>query len=252
MIEAVRRYVKSASGFKEVLLHSEQSNIGCASSIINGVTRMIAEYGKIIVLEDDLVTSPWFLPYMNQALEHYKDVERVMHIGGSMYPIAPKGLPETFFVRHVGSCGWGTWSRAWQKLQPSVEKLSRSFDDEKRFYLNLDGVYNFWNHLEQNLKGELNTWAIRWYASVVLNGGLSLYPSISLIKNIGFDGTGAHCGKTSKFNVEARQRPIVEFNDIIEENSLALERIKRFLRRSEPLGVRVRHMLKTLVGAPSF
>lgn len=246
-VHAVRTYLKSVRGFKDVVVHKEQNNIGCADSIINGVTRLIDEYGKIIVLEDDLVTSPWFLPFMNQALDRYRDVDRVMHVCGSMYPIAPNGLPETFFVRHVNSCGWGTWAGAWKLLEPSVERLVDRFDEANKSYLNLDGAYDFWNHLEKNLTGELKTWAIRWYASVVLNKGLGLYPSISLIENIGFDGTGTHCEKTAKFDVQTRTGPIFEFSDVIEENPLALKRIKRFLWRSEALGVRVRRILKNLV-----
>ena len=248
-VHAVRACLKSVRGFKDVVVHTEQSNIGCASSIINGVTRLVGEYGKIIVLEDDLVTSPWFLAFMNQALDRYQDVDRVMHVCGSMYPIDPQGLPETFFVRHVNSCGWGTWAGAWKMLEPSVEKLVNCFDDTQKRYLNLDGAYDFWDHLERNLTGELRTWAIRWYASVVLNKGLSLYPSISLIENIGFDGTGSHCEKTSRFAVQARTRPILEFSEVIEENPLALKRIKRFLWHSEALGVRVRRILKNMTSS---
>jgi hypothetical protein len=246
-VHAVRTYLKSVRGFKDVVVHKEQNNIGCADSIINGVTRLIDEYGKIIVLEDDLVTSEWFLPFMNQALDRYQDVDRVMHVCGTMYPINPHGLPETFFLRHVNSCGWGTWAGAWQLLEPSVEKLVDRFDEADKSYLNLDGAYDFWNHLEKNLTGELRTWAIRWYASVVLNKGLGLYPSISLIENIGFDGTGTHCEKTSKFDVQTRTGPIFEFPDVIEENPLALKRIKRVLWRSEALGVRARRILKNLM-----
>lgn len=247
-VDAVRTYLKTVSGFKALHLHMEQGNLGCASSIIKGVTDVIGEYGRIIVLEDDLVTSPWYLLYMNQSLDRYQAVERVMHVCGSMYPIDPRGLPETFFLRHVNSCGWGTWERAWGMLETSLDKLAVCFDDEKRRYLNLDGTYDFWSHLEMNIAGELNTWAIRWYASVVLHGGLGLYPSIPLIKNIGFDGSGSHCGKTSKFGVELRQGPIEDFSEIVQENPVALERVKRFLLQSEPFGVRARRFLRSLGG----
>ena len=241
-VESVRACIKNLAGFKKVILRLEKDNLGLATSITNGVTQVIGEHGRVIVLEDDLVTSPYFLPYMNQALEHYEAVDRVMHVGGYMYPIDTRGLPGIFLNRHVSSWGWGTWSRAWQMFEPSVESLACCFDDEKRLYLNLDGAYDFWSHLEKNLIGELNTWAIRWYASVLLNEGLGLYPSASLVKNIGIDGSGAHCGRTSKYDVELHQQPIVEFPHDIEENPLALARIQHFLRRSEPLGVRIRKL----------
>ena len=128
-------------------------------------------------------------------------------------------------------------------FQPSVETLAICFDSERRSYLNLDGAYDFWSHLEMNLKGELDTWAIRWYASVVLNGGLSLYPSVSLVENIGMDGSGFHCGASSKYEVELSKQEILKLPDGITEDPLALMRIQGFLRRSEPLGTRIRKML---------
>lgn len=246
MVSSVRRYIEGVDGFKGVILHMEENNLGLAPSIINGVTQVVNEHGRVIVLEDDLVTAPGFLSYMNQALQYFEAVKKVMHVGGYMYPINPQGLSDSFFNRHVSSWGWGTWSRAWRMFQPSVEELANCFNDEMRFHLNLDGAYDFWDHLEKNLKGDLHTWAIRWYASVLLNDGLSLYPSTSLVDNIGVDGSGSHCGRASKYNVELRQETIAEFPRDVVENSLALERIQDFLRRSEPLGVRVRRMLGLL------
>ena len=249
-VESVRAYIKKVAGFKRVHLRLEKDNLGLATSIINGVTQVIGEHGRVIVLEDDLVTSHSFLSYMNRALEHYEAVDRVMHVGGYMYPINSRGLPSVFFNRHVSSWGWGTWSRAWQMFEPSVEHLASCFDDERRLYLNLDGAYDFWSHLEKNLKGELNTWAIRWYASVLLNKGLGLYPSTSLVENIGIDGSGVHCGSTSKYDVELRQQQwTVEFPPDVEESPLALARIQHFLRRSEPLGVRLRKLFGDFANA---
>ncbi len=243
-VKAVRSYVKNVSGFKDVCLYCAAENLGLASSIIDGVTQIVSDHGRVIVLEDDLVTSPWFLSYMNQALEYYADMDTVMHVNGYMYPICSEGLPDTFFCRHVSSWGWGTWSRAWKKFQPSAEEISCSYNGEMKSFLNIDDAYDFWNHLEKNLSGEINTWAILWYASVLLNGGLSLHPSISLVKNIGIDGTGVHCGRTSKYNVTLRQRPVINFCDVIEENQLALDRVKYFLHRSEPFGVRFKQALR--------
>ncbi len=83
-VQKVREYIKTVKGFRSIEIIEREKNWGLANNIIDGVTRIINEYGKIIVLEDDIVTSPYFLKFMNEALEFYKDEERVMHISGYM------------------------------------------------------------------------------------------------------------------------------------------------------------------------
>jgi len=108
----VREYIKTIPGFKSVTLIKRERNIGLAQSIITGVTDVINRYGRIIVLEDDMVTSPYFLKFMNEALEFYKDAEKVVCVHGYIYPIEAK-LPETFFLRGADCWGWATWKRGW-------------------------------------------------------------------------------------------------------------------------------------------
>jgi Glycosyl transferase family 2 len=244
-VREVRGYVKTIDGFKSISVIEREKNLGLAESVISGVTEVVNGHGKIIVLEDDLITSPYFLSYMNHALRKYEDVDKVMHISGYVLPIESTGLPNTFFYRAASCWGWGTWERAWKYFDYDINKLISRFNDESRYKFNIDGKYNFWGQMESQRDGRINSWAIRWYASVFLNNGRCLHPSKSMINNIGFDGTGIHCNESDIYNVELHDQEITEFEERCEENREALERIKNFLATTErPLHMRIIYLLK--------
>lgn len=198
-VQEVRKYIKSITGFKSLKIIEQKTNQGLANSIIKGVTEVVNKYGRIIVLEDDIVTSKWFLKYMNDALEVYKNEEKVMQISGYTYPVDNSDLPETFFLPITSSWGWATWSRAWRYFERNPEKLVASFDKEKIIEFNLQGAYDFWSQVISNYKKENHTWAVFWYANVFEKQGLVLYAKESLVNNIGFDGSGENCDENTKF-----------------------------------------------------
>jgi len=231
-IISVRQYIRSVKGFKCVTFIDRETNYGLAKSIEDGVTLICHQYGRVIVLEDDLVLSPYFLRYMNDALNRYENDSRVMHISGYVFPIESNGLPETFFYRATTCWGWATWQRAWQHFERDIPKLERSFTPRMREEFNLDGINDFWAYIEKNSKGIINTWAIFWYASVFLHKGLCLHPAVSYVKNIGHDGTGTNCGLNNTFEVTLADQSITEWTDIIIENELAVERLKKYYIRS--------------------
>lgn len=191
---------KSQTWSKELYVIVQDKNKGLADSIINGVTVVINRYGRIIMLEDDIVTSRGFLRFMNEALEMYKDDEQVMHISAYMYP--HKGyLPATFFypVPYPGG-GWATWARAWKYFNNNTQEL---FD----YWHNRWGEFDLYggdilsHQLCENLNGSLKTWFIKWYAVMLQRGALTLYPGRSLTNNIGFDASATNCSATTNFNV---------------------------------------------------
>jgi hypothetical protein len=190
----VRRYAGTVSGFRSVNLIERSSNLGLANSIIDGTTRLAKEFGRVIVLEDDLVVSPHFLRYMNRALENFQDDESAMQISGYMFPNDVAAEADAFFMPFTTSWGWATWERAWQHFDPAM----RGFDAlvrnrQLRDSFNLDGAYDYFDMLERQRRGGIDSWAIRWYLSVFMRGGLTLYPARTLVRNIGFDGSGTHC-----------------------------------------------------------
>lgn len=229
-VSEVRGIIHSVEGFKSVELIERKTNFGLADSIIDGVTMLTKKYGKVIVFEDDLITSPYTLQYFNDALIRYQNEERVMHIGAYMYPIPNRDLPQTFFYRAASSWGWATWERAWKHFEPDIDKLIGQFDSSKRHQFSIEGSMNFWKQMREFKRGKNNSWAIRWYASVFLNNGLTLNPSASLVNNIGHDGSGVHSGKNTMYDVRISEERIKEFPDLIEENKEAYQAIKLFLK----------------------
>jgi hypothetical protein len=230
-IEQVRQLASEATGFKSVKLIEREENLGLANSIISGVTKLVNEYEKVIVFEDDLLSSPYTLQYFNESLGRYAKEEKVMHVGAYMYNLLDKTLPQTFFYRAATSWGWATWARAWKDFEPDIDKLIGKFDKAKIHQFSIEGNMNFWKQMEQFKAGRNNSWAIRWYASIFLKNGLTLNPSYSLVHNIGHDGTGVHSNNEKTYHVQVSQKPVTEFPTELKENQQAYQAIRHFLGR---------------------
>jgi hypothetical protein len=233
-VNEVRNYIKSLSGFKSINIIESSENKGLADSIIEGVTDVVNQYGKIIVLEDDIVTSPGFLKYMNDALTLYEMDEKVMHISGYVFPVK-EILPITFFYNSTSCWGWATWAHAWKYFNNDANSLLDKINNAKIIHqFNIEGSYDFLSQLIENKNGKMKTWAVKWYASVFLNNGLSLHPYPSLVNNIGNDGNGENCGKTDIYNWEylAEYIPIKRIK--LKESRNARKHISNFFRPNKP------------------
>lgn len=207
-VREVREYIRTITGFRTVRIVERDRNWGLANSIIDGVTSVVNERGRIIVLEDDLVTSPYFLRFMNDALDLYEREESVISIHGYIYPVAEK-LPETFFLRGADCWGWATWKRGWELFEPDGGKLLASLKSQRlEREFNFGGSYDYLEMLGSQVKGGNDSWAIRWYASAFLKTKLTLYPGRSLVLNIGNDNSGTHCGATEIFSGDIIARPV--------------------------------------------
>jgi hypothetical protein len=229
-VEDTRQYLKTIKGFKSITIIEREKNMGLANNIIDGVTATVNKYGRVIVLEDDLECSPYMLRYFNEALDYYENEEKVMHIGAYMFPVDSEGLPETFFFRLASSWGWATWKRAWQHFNPDIEMLYKQFDAEKIHAFSMEHTENFWKTFQNFRAGKNNSWAIRWYASMFLQGGLALHPAVSMVNNTGHDGSGTHSDTSDMYKVKFAVQAVTKFPSIIEENEIAYERIKYFFR----------------------
>jgi hypothetical protein len=201
-VHEVRKYLAKIGGFKSVTIVERPVNLGLANSIIDGVTKVCNDFGKVIVLEDDLVTSSYFLQYMNDALVFYEKEEKVISIHGYLYPVK-QNLPETFFIRGADCWGWATWKRGWQFFNPNGQMLLDELVQRRLVNeFDFNGYYKFSDMLKKQIRGLNNSWAIRWYASAFLADKLTLYPGRSLVKNIGNDSSGTHCGTSDAYDVE--------------------------------------------------
>jgi len=218
-VAEVRAFIWQIDGFKTLSIVERDANLGLAKSIINGVTTVVNQFGCVIVIEDDLVTSPYFLQFMNDGLCIYEKEENVASIHGYVYPIV--GLPETFFLMGADCWGWATWKDRWAMFEPDGEKLLNELkrrDVTRRFDFN--GVYPFTLMLANQISGNNDSWAIRWHASAFIKGKFTLYPGRTLVQNIGLDGSGTHCGKTGAFPVDLETVPVrVEPIPVVETDS---------------------------------
>lgn len=234
-VKRVREIIRNISGFKSVSVKLRKKNYGLAKNIIEGVTDVSKKYPQFIVLEDDILTSPYFLNFMNRALQYYKNNKNVWHISGGNYPINTNELSDTFLWQLMNcSWGWATWADRWQFFEKNTDKLISTFsiNEIHRFNLNLKGLNMFWGQVLGNKNGVINTWAIYWYATIFKNRGLCLNPSHSYAKNIGYDGTGVHCGgndveKDNKISIKKEVN--FEVNQI--SNKLAVNRIRKFYKK---------------------
>lgn len=195
LISDVRNLIRISLKFKKVYLIENDVNNGLANSIILGVNKVIKKHGKVIVLEDDLITSLGFLRYMNKALNYYKDDPRVMQISGYQFPINKKAKSESFFLPLTTSWGWATWGYQWNKF--TIEKENWNLSDflnnkYNKYRFNFKDSYPFFEMLDLQLKKKIDSWAILWKFFVFKENGLILYPDKSLVKNIGFGIDSTH------------------------------------------------------------
>ncbi|PMM04232.1 sugar transferase [Vibrio breoganii] len=237
-VQEVRNYISSVAGFRTIKIVERDINLGLAANIIDGVTEVVNQYGKIIVMEDDIVTSPAYLSFMNQALDLYEHDTKAWHISGWNYPIERDGLGDTFFWRVMNCWGWATWADRWQYFDKNPRRLIETWNKQKRFHFDLDGSGIFWQQVTANASKEIDTWAIFWYASIYENSGLCLNPSHSFVKNIGNDGSGIHCDDSrihNKSNATLCNKQELIFPENVIECSLAVKNIKDYNRKSKPL-----------------
>lgn len=200
-IHDVRSLLNRENWCGKITITAQNRNLGLANSIKSGVNRVLSEYEKIIVLEDDIETAPSFLTYMNHGLNLYDQASHVTSICSYLpQSMFSSLLPNTFLVPYMSCWGWATWRRAWNLARWDAKSLLAELEafpgGIRRF--NLDGMCHLSRQLEDNLTGRLNTWAIFWAASSYLAHGNSLYPKRSLSRNCGFDNSGEHCHQQDK------------------------------------------------------
>src|SRR6185436_7443354 len=192
-IQEVRKIIRKKKWCGKVNIIESAVNLGLANSIIGGVTNVINQHEKIIVLEDDMVTSKWFLKFMNDFLNIYEPYEEIISATGYVYP-AKKKLPEIFFLKGTFCWSWATWKRGWDIFEPDGKKLMNELNEKNLAYeFDFNGSYYYTQILKDQIEGKNDSWALRWHASAFLKNKMTLLPGNSLVQNIGNDGSGIHC-----------------------------------------------------------
>ncbi len=211
----LREYLKTIDGFKSVKIILREENYGLSKSIISGINYCLEREKTIIVIEDDMITSKYFLDFMNKGLKKFESVNEVISIHGWTFPTKRK-LPNVFFLQGADCWGWATWKEQWKIFNADGKDLLNKLKSRKLIKkFNLDGNFNYLKMLENQINGKNDSWAIRWHASAFLAEKLTLYPSRSLIKNIGKDGSGTHCDNDSSYESELTKSKIIIDNDLL-------------------------------------
>lgn len=230
-IKKVREVIKAKKWCKDVNIIESDRNKGLANSVIAGVTDIVNRFGKAIVVEDDVITSKYFLRYMNEGLDFYQSEERVLSLGSWNYFSHKVPETDTFFMRNPDSIAWATWKRAWDYFERDSVKLMDELKAHNLIdYFDLNGNYGYSQMLQDQIDGKVSSWAIRWTAVVALKNGLALYPSRSLTKHIGFGADATHCTDSFDYNKELElSKTPIEIEPIeIRENEAMLKQLIDF------------------------
>lgn len=256
----VRELAEKWACQSRAVLELRADNQGLRKSIISGVGRMVERYGRVIVLEDDLVTSRWFLRFMDQALDKFEQMTNVWQISG-WSPPARFGNSRSGFLRVPGCWGWATWKRSWDLYNDDAASLLQKVLSADQHRFNIDGSYDYLTSLRLNAAGSLDTWHVRWYASMFLQNALAVYPGDSLTRNIGFDARGTNCqpGRTSALftrqKLAQRLPELPSDADSVAESHQLLNTLRElFLWQGKmwtvtPLRTRVWNRVRYLLGA---
>lgn len=202
-VQQVRQYIKSIDGFKKVTIIEREKNWGLANSIIDGVTKVVNEYGKIIVLEDDLVTSPYFLSFMNDGLCFYRNDYRVFSLTGFSFEKKFMNFPHDYLhkvymnIRPM-SWSWATWKDRWVEIDWEIKDYNDFINNKKRIKDFNKGGTDLTNMLKNQMEGKIDSWYIRWTYNAYRKKKYTIYPIVSFVNNLGFDASGTHCGVDSR------------------------------------------------------
>jgi hypothetical protein len=171
-------------------------NKGLANSVIFGVTKILEKYEAVIVLEDDLVPSLDFLKYMNKSLEKYQNSEKVGSISAFGFKVYPINRFSNYFHRRPNTWGWGTWASRWQTINWDITEDKEIYDPGFRRKFNRGGE-DLYRMLKGYLRGDIDSWGIRWAFFHYKNGWVASCPVNSRITNNGYDDNGTNCNKNS-------------------------------------------------------
>lgn len=220
LIDQVRQLARTINWAKNVYVVESEVNKGLSRSVIAGVTEVINKYGKVIVLEDDLVVAPYFLKYMNDSLEIYGGETKVASISGHNFPInSTINGQETLLLKSATTWGWATWKRGWDLFNPDAEKIIKLLRQKNSLYeFDFNNSYPFYSLLKKVRDGKISSWGVCWYASIFLSEKLTLFPAVSMVKNIGMVGTNINSDSTSFLGDSYSEYPVLKFESVIEED----------------------------------
>ncbi|HEY2720589.1 MAG TPA: glycosyltransferase family 25 protein [Chitinophagaceae bacterium] len=246
-VTEVRNYLKTISGFKSISFNLSEKNRGISHSVIEGVNKIFSKNDKVVVLEDDIVVSKNFIVFMNENLLKYQNQQSVFSISGYNYPFRVKDNEklDAFFLPRSSSWGWATWRDRWCDLDWEIKEyrdFSSNKDQIREFHR---GGSDLFRMLKKQQIQQMDVWDVRWVYNQFRRNGLTVYPTISKVRNVGF---GQDATNTNTYN-----RYISEFDGGEKEDFTLPECISidpfyhRQLLKFYSLFSRIKSRLKTIL-----
>lgn len=253
-VQETRAYIETIPElglFKDVTIYKSEHNKGLACSVINGVSEVISKYEKVIVLEDDLVSSIDFLSFMNDALDFYNGNNKIWSICGYSFSMnIPNDYVEDVYLSYrAGSWGWGTWKDRWDTVDWDVRDYPQFKQDRNLREKFNRGGRDMANMLDVQMLGKIDSWAIRWCYTQSKMDKLTVYPISTKIKNIGIDGTGTHSGVNPKYDVSFNEKKYFKYkfsNPELDQRILDSFRDK-FMTKSEYALFKIKSLIKKVL-----
>lgn len=231
LVNETRKIIRNIKGFKSINLFERTENIGLANSIITGISEIFNNYNKVIVLEDDLITSPYFLNFINKALDFYEKFPSVFAVSGFGPPIKINinyNFDTYLIPTRSASWGWGTWKDIWKIIDWDIKDFDifiKNVSLKKKFNYTGNDMTKM---LIKQLKGEIDSWSIRFDYNVFKNNGYCVYPIKSFILNKGMKGNGTHFKIPAEIKVELIQFKKENFLFSIEPNDDLINSFRKF------------------------
>lgn len=230
-IKQVREYIHQIDGFKQIIIYESEQNIGCADSIIAGISSVLKKYENIIVVEDDIVTSRYFLRFMNESLDFFEKDKMIFSVSGYNYPEKIMKIPRNYkndiylAYRH-GAWGWGTWKDRWDKVDWKMIDFNSFLKNKKLQKAFNRGGSDMSEMLKAQMDGKIDAWDIRFDFSLFKNNCFCVRPVKSLVNNVGLDNSGTHTGKDERLNniLDNNWNPRIE---TVEPNKTILKNFRK-------------------------
>ena len=250
-VQAIREYAESLESknwFGSLHIEASEQNKGLSASVIGGVDKIINKYGKIIVLEDDIIVKNNFLEFMNGALTYFQNKGNVWAVSSYTPELKILETVDDFIYANCrANCwGWASWADRWNTIDWQIKDYKEFvFCHKKRKAFN-QGGNDLSRMLDAYMAGDIDSWAVRWNYAQHKAQMVAVAPRISLSRNAGFDGSGENCGKVSLEHYEDRQLDIGRFHEVEPEQDIQKE-LKRYYDSLYSVKLRVKKQITSLI-----
>ncbi|ADB40333.1 glycosyl transferase [Spirosoma linguale] len=247
-VNEVRQLLDGISGFRTIHRDYAQTNIGCADSVIRGISYVLSRHPTAIIVEDDLITSPNFLDFMNQGLRQYALNRRVYSVAGYTFPFQKPRTHETdaYMIPRHSPWGWATWADRWASIDWDMKAYPAFMQDKQQQKAFMQGGSDLLGMLRDQMEGRADAWDIRFCFNRFNDNGLTVYPTKSKVQNIGFGEEATHTNIYNRYKTDlddGTQRTFT-FPRLVQTTDYYHQQTLR--RYSVP--IRIFNRLKTIAG----